>query len=80
MGDSGPAVADLQIRLAEVLLYRGPFDGVYDNRTRQAVAAFQHWRGITADPSGVYGPATRAALEATTTAPAEDGPRRNGWG
>jgi murein L,D-transpeptidase YcbB/YkuD len=32
---------------------------------------FQVWYGVQGDPSGVYGPATRAALEAATqTTPA----------
>jgi peptidoglycan hydrolase-like protein with peptidoglycan-binding domain len=69
MGDSGPAVADLQRRLTQVWVYHGPVDGTFGDRTREAVATFQVWYGITGDPSGVYGPATRAALEANTGGP-----------
>lgn len=69
MGDYGPQVADLQRRLIQVWTYHGAVDGRYDEKTREAVATFQVWYGITADPSGVYGPATRAALENATGGP-----------
>ncbi|WP_328678277.1 peptidoglycan-binding protein [Streptomyces sp. NBC_00322] len=65
-GDSGPAVVDLQQRLAEVLLYAGPMDGEYDQSVTDAVRAFQNTRHVKGDPKGVYGPKTRRALEAET--------------
>ncbi|EDX25811.1 peptidoglycan-binding protein [Streptomyces sp. CJ_13] len=37
-------------------------NGVYDGRTRRGVAQLQSDRGISGDPQGVYGPATRAAF------------------
>ncbi|MEW1862355.1 peptidoglycan-binding protein [Streptomyces sp. NPDC088194] len=70
LGDSGPAVADLQRRLSEVWVYAGPINGVFNSQTRLAVATFQVWYWVTdaADGShdGVYGPKTRAALERQT--------------
>lgn len=64
LGDSGPAVVELQRRLIVALggTYRDRTDGVYDQDVADAVARFQQWNGLTADPSGVYGPATRAVL------------------
>ncbi|NJP42330.1 peptidoglycan-binding domain-containing protein [Actinacidiphila epipremni] len=66
LGDSGPAVQDLQRRLTDVWVYHGPQNGTYDQRVQQAVAMFQVWYGVQGDPSGVYGPATRTALMAAT--------------
>jgi peptidoglycan hydrolase-like protein with peptidoglycan-binding domain len=69
-GDTGPQVVELQKRLGQLLLaYIGPDDGVYDTDVANAVARYQRAHGITADPSGVYGPATRADLESRTHAP-----------
>ncbi|MFG1806311.1 peptidoglycan-binding protein [Streptomyces sp. NPDC049040] len=62
VGASGPEVTDLQQRLTEVWVYHGPVDGQYDSGVEKAVATFQIWYGVDGDPSGVYGPATRAAL------------------
>lgn len=53
-GDKGPGVRQLQEQLTIVA------DGVYGNRTYQAVQAFQRRNGLYAD--GVAGPATLAAL------------------
>lgn len=66
LGDSGPDVADLQRRLSDVWLYHGRADGDFDQRTEHAVAMFQTWYGVQGDPSGVYGPNTRTALERRT--------------
>ncbi|MFE1958179.1 peptidoglycan-binding protein [Streptomyces sp. NPDC059479] len=65
-GDSGPEVVELQNRLEEVWLFRGPTDGQYDQRVEGAVRIYQSYRHIEGDPEGVYGPNTRRALEAET--------------
>ncbi|GAA5021334.1 hypothetical protein GCM10025734_76490 [Kitasatospora paranensis] len=61
-GDSGPAV----VRLQQLLFAQGKTyvaaDGRYDAATERAVREVQQERSITADPPGVYGAATRAAL------------------
>ncbi|MFI6942999.1 peptidoglycan-binding protein [Streptomyces sp. NPDC050418] len=66
VGDSGSRVRDLQYRLAEVRLYRGPGHGKFDEETRQAVVQFQIWYGVQGDQQGEYGPATRDRLERET--------------
>ncbi|MER7834410.1 peptidoglycan-binding protein [Streptomyces sp. NPDC096040] len=68
-GDSGAEVTELQQRLAQLRLYSGRADGDYDRRTEDAVRTYQLARGILTDESGVYGTATRAALESETTEP-----------
>ncbi|MEU3552886.1 peptidoglycan-binding domain-containing protein [Streptomyces fragilis] len=65
-GDSGPEVVELQRRLAELWLYSGDADGRYDDQVRNGVSAFQYINGIKDDEYGVYGAATRAALESIT--------------
>ncbi|MFI1247888.1 peptidoglycan-binding domain-containing protein [Streptomyces anulatus] len=65
-GDHGPEVAELQNRLKEVWLYAGPSDGNYNDRVRSAVVIYQSYQDIEGDPTGVYGPNTRRALEAET--------------
>ncbi|MET7615521.1 peptidoglycan-binding domain-containing protein [Streptomyces sp. NPDC005408] len=65
-GDSGPAVVELQQRLAKLLLYTGPMDGEYDQSVGDSVRFFQNSRKVKGDPKGVYGPKTRRALEAET--------------
>ncbi|MCM2419180.1 peptidoglycan-binding protein [Streptomyces sp. RKAG293] len=67
MGDTGTQVRDLQQRLRRAYVYMGSVDGVFDTEVRDAVATFQFWMGITSDPEGVYGPATRTALERQTS-------------
>ncbi|MFI5826132.1 peptidoglycan-binding protein [Streptomyces sp. NPDC051578] len=62
-GDSGPEVKKLQQLLSGQGLYRGRFDGRFGKSTEDAVSEFQWYNNITADPWGVYGPATRKALE-----------------
>ncbi|MFG2709343.1 peptidoglycan-binding protein [Streptomyces goshikiensis] len=62
-GDSGAEVERLQRLLASARLYRGKFTGKYDDRTEDAVSEFQWRHEIFDDPWGVYGPATREALE-----------------
>ncbi|MFJ9564898.1 peptidoglycan-binding protein [Streptomyces fuscichromogenes] len=68
-GDTGAQVTELQQRLAELNLYTGKADGHYDSKTEDAVRTYQLSRGILTDESGVYGTATRAALESETTKP-----------
>ncbi|MGW0395727.1 peptidoglycan-binding domain-containing protein [Streptomyces sp. NPDC003042] len=53
----------LQRLLAERGLYRGKFDGKFSRYVRSAVEDFQIESGLYEDPWGVYGPATRRALE-----------------
>ncbi|MFJ1816606.1 peptidoglycan-binding protein [Streptomyces sp. NPDC088139] len=66
-GDQGPEVAELQRRLAELWLYSGRDDGTYSDQVERAVSVYQSYKFIEGDPSGVYGPHTRRALEAETT-------------
>ncbi|RPK43066.1 peptidoglycan-binding protein [Streptomyces sp. ADI93-02] len=66
-GDRGAEVSELQRRLQEIWVYRGPDDGDYSERVEQAVAEYQRWVSVQGDPSGVYGPETRHALEAQTS-------------
>lgn len=61
-GDRGPEVSDLQARLQGQGFTYVSVTGVYDGQTRRGVAQLQSDRGITGDPKGVYGPATRAAF------------------
>ncbi|TLQ46242.1 peptidoglycan-binding domain-containing protein [Streptomyces marianii] len=76
-GDDGPEVVELQERLRQVGLYGRRSHGRYDGRVEDAVAAYQDANGIRDDPEGVYGPATRRALEAETRYPYDDG--NGGW-
>ncbi|MGY1526031.1 peptidoglycan-binding domain-containing protein [Streptomyces sp. MN3] len=65
-GDRGTNVLDLQRRLRTAGIGTAPLDGVYGQPTEAAVQNYQALRGIRTDPSGVYGPDTRAVLEAET--------------
>ncbi|MEU2598981.1 peptidoglycan-binding protein [Streptomyces hirsutus] len=65
-GDRGPEVVDLQQRLSRLYLYNGPANGRFNRRTEDAVRNYQWSRGIRGDELGVYGPETRARLEAET--------------
>ncbi|MFE3903264.1 peptidoglycan-binding protein [Streptomyces sp. NPDC059153] len=67
LGDQGPAVAELQRRLEEIWLFHGRDDGDFTNQVEHAVSVYQSYKSIEGDPSGVYGPTTRRALEAETT-------------
>ncbi|MFJ8307949.1 MULTISPECIES: peptidoglycan-binding protein [unclassified Streptomyces] len=68
-GDSGPAVLELQQRLAQLGLYGGSMDGTFGAGTERAVSTFQSYAGVDGDPAGVYGPQTRRALESMTDQP-----------
>ncbi|MFE7115993.1 peptidoglycan-binding protein [Streptomyces sp. NPDC057654] len=69
-GMRGADVADLQRRLEQTgIWYEGGTDGYFGADERRAVADYQRAKTITTDPSGVYGPRTRHALEAETDGP-----------
>ncbi|MFZ3467523.1 peptidoglycan-binding protein [Streptomyces sp. 4.24] len=59
-GDRGPEVRTLQQRLYGQGFTYVEVNGVYDDQTRRGVAQLQSDRGLTGDPSGIYGPHTRA--------------------
>jgi hypothetical protein len=61
-GDSGADVTALQRLLFNQGFTYVSSTGVYDAATVRGVTQAQHDRGLTCDPSGVYGPCTRAAL------------------
>ncbi|MGN5378516.1 peptidoglycan-binding domain-containing protein [Streptomyces lasalocidi] len=69
LGDTGPQVAELQERLGQLNLYDDDVDGVFTRPVQDAVHTYQLARGITGDPSGEYGPATRQRLESETSQP-----------
>ncbi|MEV0118497.1 peptidoglycan-binding domain-containing protein [Streptomyces sp. NPDC050844] len=67
-GDRGAGVVDLQERLQQLSLYEGEAHGNFNAPVASALTRFQVARGTdAADGEGVYGAATRAALEAETT-------------
>ncbi|MDR7193447.1 peptidoglycan-binding protein [Luteimonas terrae] len=71
--DRGPAVADLQTRLAAAGFSPGTADGIFGARTESAVRSYQASRGIEVD--GVVGPNTWAQLNgapAVETPPAAE--------
>ncbi|MFJ9242825.1 peptidoglycan-binding protein [Streptomyces sp. NPDC101776] len=68
-GDEGPEVSELQLRLAQLNLYTGPDNGIFDKQVQTSVRTYQLARGIQTDGLGVYGAATRARLESETTEP-----------
>lgn len=59
-GSSGPAVEDLQKKLAAAGFDPGPIDGSFGPKTQAAVRAFQLAKGIGVD--GIVGPETRGTL------------------
>lgn len=56
VGSRGPQVMWLEQRLTDLTYRPGLVDGVFDERTRQAVVAFQKWEGLNRD--GVVRPET----------------------
>ncbi|MEU5807949.1 peptidoglycan-binding protein [Streptomyces sp. NPDC047718] len=62
MGDQGPEVTALQQRLQGQGFTYVHITGVYDGQTKRGVAQLQRDRDIKGDPTGTYGPATRAAF------------------
>jgi hypothetical protein len=69
LGDEGPEVTELQLRLRQIGLYGGDTDGDFDHEVESAVRAYQLTRVILGDESGVYGTATRTSLESETSQP-----------
>lgn len=61
-GDSGAYVTQVQQRLTQLGYWNGGADGTYGFLTTQAVMALQKAAGLGRD--GVFGPATRRALQA----------------
>lgn len=60
-GDSGAYVKQVQQRLSALGYWNGSADGAYGGLTSQAVMALQKAAGLGRD--GIYGPATRRALQ-----------------
>ena len=60
-GDHGPAVAQLQTKLAELNLYTSDITGQFDTQTKQALQAFQCQYGLT-EEAGYFGIQTWYAL------------------
>ena len=56
IGSTGPYVKLIQSLLRRIGYDPGPVDGVFGNRTRQAVAAYQRDNGLASD--GIVGPRT----------------------
>jgi hypothetical protein len=69
LGDDGPEVTELQLRLKEAGFYFGDIDESYDRQVEAAVGQFQLARLLTDDESGVYGLTTRSQLESETDEP-----------
>ncbi|GAA2280884.1 peptidoglycan-binding domain-containing protein [Streptomyces atrovirens] len=67
-GDRGPEVSELQLRLREVWLYNEDINGQFNHRVEEALRNFQ-WRWGLQSELSVYGPETRARLEAETQEP-----------
>ncbi|MEX3099325.1 peptidoglycan-binding protein [Streptomyces sp. ST1020] len=69
LGDTGPQVRELQLRLRQLGRYDGEATGVYDENVQSAVRTYQFTRLILSDESGVYGATTRQSLESETQRP-----------
>ncbi|WP_053672122.1 peptidoglycan-binding domain-containing protein [Streptomyces sp. NRRL B-1140] len=69
LGDRGPEVTELQLRLRQLNLYVDDADGSFDDRLQEAVRTYQWSRGIQSDDLGVYDAETRNKLESETRAP-----------
>ncbi|MFC8342828.1 peptidoglycan-binding protein [Streptomyces sp. NPDC057280] len=69
LGDKGPEVTELQLRLRQVGFYSGDADGTYDSQVESAVRGYQVTRVVLDDEPGVYGAETREALESETSEP-----------
>jgi peptidoglycan hydrolase-like protein with peptidoglycan-binding domain len=69
LGDRGPEVIELQLRLRQTGFFAGEADGVYDREVENAVRAYQLTRVVVEDEPGVYGQATRTSLQSETSEP-----------
>ncbi|SMQ15980.1 Putative peptidoglycan binding domain-containing protein [Streptomyces sp. Ag82_O1-12] len=69
LGDRGPEVTELQLRLRQLYLYDDDADGTFDDRLAEAVRTYQWSRGVQSDELGVYDRATREKLESETREP-----------
>ncbi|MFE1942853.1 peptidoglycan-binding protein [Streptomyces massasporeus] len=69
LGDRGPEVTELQLRLRQLYLYDDDADGTFDDRLADAVRTYQWSRGVQSDELGVYDRATREKLESETREP-----------
>ncbi|MFF1301474.1 peptidoglycan-binding protein [Streptomyces sp. NPDC058307] len=69
LGAQGPEVVELQLRLRQIDLYDGDADGDFDQQVESAVRSYQATRFVLKDEPGVYGGATRTALESETSQP-----------
>ena len=61
VGSTGPLVEELQKKLASLGFDPGSADGIFGERTEEALLEFQDSRGLITD--AIVGPETRAALE-----------------
>ncbi|MEU0894935.1 peptidoglycan-binding protein [Streptomyces massasporeus] len=69
LGDRGPEVTELQLRLRQLYLYDDDTDGTFDDRLADAVRTYQWSRGVQTDELGVYDRETREKLESETREP-----------
>ncbi|MFF9115931.1 peptidoglycan-binding protein [Streptomyces massasporeus] len=69
LGDRGPEVTELQLRLRQLVLYTDDADGTFDDRLADAVRTYQWSRGVQSDELGVYDRETREKLESETREP-----------
>lgn len=67
-GDRGPEVTELQQRLRQLYLYNDDINGQFNRRVEESLRNYQWSRGLQSELS-VYGPETRASLEAETQEP-----------
>ncbi|MFC8422699.1 peptidoglycan-binding protein [Streptomyces sp. NPDC057236] len=67
-GDRGAEVTELQLRLKEMWLYNDEINGQFNRRVEESLRNYQWSRGLQSELS-VYGPETRARLEAETQEP-----------
>jgi peptidoglycan hydrolase-like protein with peptidoglycan-binding domain len=67
-GSSGAAVTWLEQRLTDLSYRPGPIDGRFDERTRQAVVAFEKWQSLSRD-GVVVGGVWRKLMSASRPVP-----------
>src|SRR5713226_493249 len=67
-------IRDAQAMLKQLGLDPGPVDGMWGNKTRSAIAEFQHSKMNLQEPSGRLDESTYSALKQATTASAKQSP------